>query len=139
MARYAGYGADVGVAASLGVPLNLLGATNWTLDVTGDVPDVTGMDSSGARQFLAGLTAWSGSCDGHVDSAEVDFFQTAGPTAPLARPGQQLALGLWILAGGTKKYTGEGICTGFTPKVAVDGAVDWTLSFQGTGALTYPT
>ena len=33
---------------------------NWTVNHTGDALDATSFDSSGVREFVAGLTGWSG-------------------------------------------------------------------------------
>ena len=109
----------------------ILGITTWTLDIAGDVPDVTGMDSSGARAFIAGLTGWSGNFEAHMDATDAKAIGAGG-----LRPGATVVIKPFISA--TQFYTGSTIITGISPKVAVDGDVTWSVTFQGTGALTYP-
>lgn len=130
-----------------GAPESLLGITSWALTITSDAPETTGMDSSGAKAFLAGCTGFSGSVNFHWDTGETDYLATAGPpvVAPILRPGQRMEFELYVLDAavyGTKTtadsyYTFDAIVTGFNPTVTIDGMVDGVIEFQGTDTLTY--
>jgi len=141
MARLSGKAGKVKVCADGGgAPLEVLGVTAWSIDPKGDVTETTGMDSSGAKEYLAALTEWSGSCEGHFDTAEPDILATAGPTPPLVSVGSRLEFEFYILGtDAAARYKGDAIVTGFNVKVAVNGAVDWSCTYQGSQALLYPT
>jgi len=120
MARLSGKGgsASVGGAAVLGV-------TSWEIDYKGEAVDVTGMDSSGAKQFVGGLTEWSGTIDGNLESG-----------ATLPTPAASVAVALVDSADtGYNTYSGTAIVTGVKPSTSVEGAVKYSITFQGTGAL----
>lgn len=124
-------------SVSLGTtPATVVGVTNWSLTYTGEALESTGMDSSGVKTYIPGLTGWSGSCSGHWDTAEAKFV---GET-PGIRPGAAAATASLLLsATGGNLYSGSAIITSFGVTAAVDGLVDFTIEFQGTGALTEPT
>lgn len=112
-------------SASIGGAIS--NVSNWEIDYQGDAIDVTGMDSSGAREFIGGLTQWSGTVECHLDSAQ------ALPTPS----GAAVAVSLVDSADtGYNTYSGNVIVTGIRPRTAVDGNVQCTITFQGTGALS---
>lgn len=139
MARLAGYAGSFKECATGGSPAEVLGITSWTIDVAGDVDDVTGFDgvtsSVNERTYVAGLASWKGTVEGVWDSDEVDYEDATPP--PLLKPGTAVDLLLELVDGGDY-YSGAAIVTSFAPKVGVDGAVSFSASYQGTGALTYP-
>ena len=141
MARFSGKNTKISVDSDGGgAPAELIGNTGWSLDTKGDVVDVSGTDSAGNEEYIAGFAGWSGSADGHFDTDEADILATAGPVAPLVSVGNRIELELYTLGTDTAaKYSGDAIVTGFSVKVDIKGSVDWSLTFQGTGTLAYPT
>ncbi len=121
MARLSGKGGSVSIGG------NIAGVTSWEIDYKGDAVDVTGMDSSGAKAFIAGLTEWSGSCEGFLES---------GATLPLPAAASNPSVSL-VDSGdlGANTYTGDVIVTGVKYSTSVDGAAKFSITFQGTGAL----
>ncbi len=133
MARLSGKTGTVSLGTT---PATVLGITNWNLTYTADVPETTGMDSSGLKTYIPGLVGWSGSCAGHWDTSEGKFV---GAT-PGIIPGATAATAtLALSATGGNSYSGSAIVTSFGVSSSVDGTVDFTIDFQGTGALTEPT
>lgn len=129
MARLSGY---LGTVKSTST--ELIGIQNWTLDISGDVDDVTGFDNStiNERAYVAGLASWKATFEGAADATE-PLFLGAGVLKPGATISQ---LNLFIDA--THYYRGAAICTSVGCKTSIDGAVTWSVGCQGTGALTYP-
>lgn len=121
MAKLAGYGGSVSVAAA-----TVAGIKSWALDHTYIALETTGFDSSGHKAFIPGIDEWAGSFEGFKDGA------------PLAI-GTEIALILLESAVATQKWLGQAIITGVHPKTSVDGAVEYSYDFQGTGALTAAT
>jgi len=108
----------------------VLGITAWSLDYKGAADEQTGMDSSGNKTFLAGLTEWSGSFNGFWDSDETDILGDP----PLLNVSDTIELVLELTTGVT--YAGDAIVTGFKPEVSVDGVAKMSVEFQGTSTLT---
>ena len=124
MARFSGKGGSI---TNAGVNIAL---TSWDIDAKGDAIDVTGMDDAGIKEFLAGVTEWSGSFEG---------FATG--TVDASKPGTAITAGVFASSSssGAPKLTGSGFVTGLKVSSAVDGAVKASVTFQGSGALTYGT
>lgn len=103
-----------------------VGITNWSIDYKAAADDATGMDSAGVKEFLAGLTEWSGSFSGEYDS-------TQGKLAPGGAAASATFTGG---SGTTIAYTGNIIVTSFKIDSAIDSVIKFSCDFQGTGGLT---
>jgi predicted secreted protein len=105
---------------------------SFSLETTGDTIETSNMGTT-ARTYKAGLTAWSGTASLFWD--ETDAGQTA------------LALGTEIVikvypegaTTGDKYYTGSAIVTAKSVSASFDGLVESSISFQGTGTLSFST
>lgn len=105
---------------------------SFSLETTGDTIESTNMGTT-ARTYKAGLTSWSGTASLFWD--ELDAGQLA------------LALGTEIVikvypegaTAGDKYYTGSAIVTAKSISASFDGLVESSISFTGTGALSFST
>ncbi len=119
----AGYGGNVTFTGVIGATLM---ARSWTLDLSGDTPDITDFDDTANwRVFLAALNGWTATVDCVVDNA--DLVQPADV-------GVSATLDLFLVDGGNN-YTGNAICNSLSATVSVEGEATQTISFQGNGAL----
>ncbi len=99
-----------------------LGVTKWDMDQKCDAVDTTGMDSAGAKEFIPGLTEFSGTFEGNWDG-------TGAP--PMAG-----AVAAMILDTGASTYDfATAIITSLKPTVDSKGVVTFSCAFQGSGAL----
>jgi predicted secreted protein len=120
----------------------VLNVRNFSCDITSDtIEETTMLDDT--RQYLKGLSSWSGSADVYVDTANltggasaIGQLITTGGTVGDSGAAVVLALDS---SGGTllKKLSGTAIITGFTINSSMDGMVEGSISFQGSGAVTY--
>lgn len=120
----------------------VLNVRNFSVDVTADTIETTTMGID-ARTYLKGLSSWSGSADVYVDTANLtggakaiaQLIVTGGAV------GDSTAAVVLALdsSGDTllKKLSGNAIITGFTVNSSMDGMVEGSISFQGSGGLTY--
>jgi len=99
---------------------------SWSLDVTGDMLDVTDFTSAGWREFIAGLKGWSGSVELYTDSAN-------GKQVVPSDVGTSAALRLYFNS--TDYAWGKAYVSGWSAAVAVDGVETQTVNFQGTSDL----
>ncbi len=100
---------------------------NWTINENADTLESTDFDSGGEREYLAGLTDWDGSFGGRWESSQASDVQV----------GSTVDLELDLNA--TYSYSGSAIVTGKSVDNNVDGTVDASYDFQGTGTLTETT
>ena len=102
------------------------GMKSWSLDQKVETIDVTGFDSDGVKEFVAGTSEWAGSFEGFKDGV------------PLAI-GTQVFVELRESSTSTQQFRGAAIITGRSAKTDITGAVTYSYTFQGLHALTIPT
>jgi len=111
---------------------------NFSCEITRDTIETSTM-SVDVRTYLAGMSSWSGSADIYFDSAStsghLDYFPVLNPTSGTVGSGT-VAVELY-LADSAGKFAGNVIITGFTVNSAMDGMVEASISFQGSGAVTF--
>ena len=122
----------------------VLAVRNYSIDMTADTIETTTMSNS-QRTYLSGLSSFSGSADVYFDNTDYDTNEaTFNPTAVLV--GATGVAGKFYLAkdvGGSASadsvFQGSLIVTGYTVNSSFDGMVEASISFQGTGGVTYST
>lgn len=108
----------------------------FDIDDTADLVDTTGMVCSAPsrrKTYAVALTDWSGTFDGQMDSTETQF---AG--SPPAISAGASGTGSFTVADSVT-YTGPIIFKSVKISSSVEGVVEFSVSFQGNGDLTYPT
>jgi len=120
----------------------VLSVRNYSLDMTADTIETTTMGVD-VRTYISGLSSFSGSADVYFDASDYDTNEsTFNPTAGLV--GASGVAGKFYLAkdySSTSDHVFQGslIVTGYTVNSSMDGMVEASISFQGTGATTYST
>lgn len=120
----------------------VLSVKNYSVDIKGDTIETTSMGVD-VRTYLKGLSSWSGSADVIVDvnnltggsSAIATLIATGGAVGDAS-----VACVFYLDSVGSptgKNFAGNAIVTGFNVKSSMDGMVEGTISFQGSGAITY--
>ena len=121
---------------------NVLSVRNFTIDVKADTIETTTMGVD-VRTYVAGLSAFSGSADVYFDATDYDTYETTfNPTAGLV--GASGVAGKFYIESNYSStsdyaFTGNIVVTGYSVKSSMDGMVEASISFQGTGATTYST
>jgi hypothetical protein len=107
--------------------------TGWTLTQSSStIEDTTLTDTT--RSYLSGLSEYSGTVDCHWDETD-----TNGQVA--CTIGASVALYFYPegATSGDTYFSGTALVTGITRNAAIDGLVESSLTFQGTGALSITT
>ncbi len=106
---------------------------SWTIEESMDTMEDTTMGDT-ARTFQSGLKQWSGGLECFWDETDV-----SGQGALVI--GASVALNLYPegAVSGDTYYAGTALVTGITRQAALDGYVEVSFSFQGTGALAEST
>jgi predicted secreted protein len=111
---------------------------NFSCDITTDKIETTTMGVD-VRTYLKGLSSWTGSADIYFDPINY----TGGANAIAALNPTTLLVGAapigveLYLDGTSDKLAGNAIITGFSIKSSMDGMVEASISFQGSGAITF--
>lgn len=113
---------------------------NFSIEQTSDTIETTTMGKD-VRTYLKGLSSWSGSADIYFDDADVTsststFFPSVSGGAVGGSP---VVLKAYIKDDTTNDigFTGTVIVTGFTVNSAMDGMVEASISFQGSGPINF--
>ena len=115
---------------------------SFSVEMTADTIETTTMGVD-VRTYITGLSSFSGSADVYFDAADFDTYESSfNPTAGLVGA-SGVAVKLYIAENyaSTSDYafTGNVIVTGYTVNSSMDGMVEASISFQGTGATVYST
>lgn len=121
-----------------GTPTAVAAVRNFSVEMTADTIESTVM-SNDTRQYLKGLSQWSGSADIYFDP--VNLTGGASVIAALMPTGgavgdSPITIELY-LNNTASKFSGEAIVTGYTVNSSMDGMVEASISFQGSGACTF--
>lgn len=120
---------------------------NFSIEMKADTIETSAMGVD-VRTYVKGLSTFSGSADIYFDPADWDTsgeMTTWNPTDGSSLVGASGVAGKFYLAkdytGTTTDYLFEGnvIVTGYSIKSSFDGLVEASISFQGTGGVTYST
>jgi predicted secreted protein len=115
---------------------------NFTVEMTADTIETTTMGVD-VRTYVKGLSSFSGSADIYFDPSEFDGAEsTFNPTAGLVgAAGVAVKFYVEQNYSSTSDYafTGDVIVTGYTVNSSMDGMVEASISFQGTGATAFST
>ena len=136
----------VKIAPTGGTVVALLNVTSFTLEETTETLDVTNMGSSNnAREILATFQSFSGTVDGywsandtnigHDDDDDSEVGDNVD-TTPAVRAGAKIDFELYP-TGSDVYYSGSAIVTSVSRSASYDGAVEYSLAFDGTGPLLY--
>ncbi len=116
---------------------NVAALDAWSLDTNVNMLDVTTFSTGTLqwRDWIPGLSDFSGSISGNFDVASTGLDDLR--TSTLTPATGTLLLGMDSVGG--ESLTGTVYFQTMTHSVDIDGKVEVSLSFQGTGALTYST
>jgi len=121
----------------------VLAVRNFSIEMAADTIETTVMGTD-VRTYLTGLSSFSGSADVYFDASDYDTNEsTFNPTAGLV--GASGVTGKFYVeldATSTnvdKAFTGTIIVTGYTVNSSMDGMVEASISFQGSGATAFST
>ena len=122
--------------------INIAAVRNFSVELTADTIETTTMGVD-VRTYVTGLSQFSGSADIYFDPSEFDSGEsTFNPTAGLVGAAG-VAVKLYIESNysSTSDYafTGNVIVTGYTVNSSMDGMVEASISFQGTGSTAFST
>jgi hypothetical protein len=126
--------------------ISVLAVKNFSIDMKADTIETSAMGTD-VRTYVTGMSSFSGSADVYFDpdtattgfdAAETTFNPTAGLVGASGVAGK-FYVAKDYSSTNDHVFQGSIIITGYNVKAAMDGMVEATISFQGTGATTFST
>jgi hypothetical protein len=112
----------------------------FSVEITADTIETTIMGQD-TRSFVKGLSQFSGSADIYFDPTEFNSgVATFNPTHASSVVGMSgVALKFYLDQDATNDiaFTGNCIITGYTVNTSMDGLVEASITFQGSGGTTF--
>ena len=106
------------------------GQRNASLEMSAETIDTTVKTTGGWAAKIPGIKSWTSSCDGvyFVDDAGLEAAQTAFMNGT--------AVSLEFSNSSGLSYSGQAVITSMSVEAGQEDVVSYTISFEGTGALT---
>jgi predicted secreted protein len=137
MAVLAGNGGVIKIDASVGGSLTtVVNVRNFSIDITADTIETTVMTTD-VRTYVKGMSSWSGSADVYFDATNFAAISALNPAVSSTSVGEATVSISAALDNTSHVFTGEIIVTGYSVSSSMDGLVEATISFQGSGALAF--
>lgn len=119
---------------------DLAAVRSFSIEQTADTIETSAMGTD-VRTYIKGMSTWSGSADIFFDEAETNTLNATLNVCDTAHQvgGAVSAIKLVLQDGGgdDKWFYGNVLITGFTVNSSMDGLVEASISFQGSGAINY--
>lgn len=119
---------------------DLAAVRNFSIETSADTIETSTMGTD-VRTYVKGMSTWSGSADIFFDETETntlkDTLNVCGSAHAVGGSATAVKLVLADGGGDDKWFSGNVLITGFTVNSSMDGMVEASISFQGTGALAY--
>ena len=106
------------------------GQRNASLEMSAETIDTTVKSTGGWAAKIPGIKSWTSSCDGvyFLDDAGLEAAQTAFMNGTAVQLEFSNSDGL--------AYSGQAVITSMSVEAGQEDVVSYTISFEGTGALT---
>ena len=106
------------------------GQRNASLEMSAETIDTTVKSTGGWAAKIPGIKSWTSSCDGvyFVDDAGLEAAQAAFMNGTEVKLDFSNSSGL--------AYSGQAVITSMAVEAGQEDIVSYTISFEGTGALT---
>ena len=106
------------------------GQRNASLEMSAETIDTTVKSTGGWAAKIPGIKSWTSSCDG------VYFLDDTGLTAAQTAFMNGTEVKLEFSKGTDLVYSGQAVITSMSVEAGQEDVVSYTISFEGTGALT---
>ena len=106
------------------------GQRNASLEMSAETVNTTVKSTGGWASKIPGMKSWTSSCDG------IYFLDDTGLAAAQTAFMNGTAVGLEFSNANGLAYSGQAVITSMSVEAGQEDVVSYTISFEGTGALT---
>lgn len=135
MTAYVGNAGVVQIDDDTGTAQTVAEVRSYSIEQTSDTIEKTVMGNS-TRQYVKGMSTFSGTADVFWDPTHfttIDLNPTVGSVGATSKV---VTLRIYPTGSGTS-WSGEVVVTGYTVNGTTDGMIEASISFQGTGAVSW--
>lgn len=140
MATLVGNDGVVKIGNASNTATTVAGVRSFSIDITADTIETSKMGTD-VRTYVKGMSSWSGSADIYLDTANLaggaNVIAALNPCVSTTAVGDSPVVIECYLNGSSNKFSGDIIVTGYSASSSMDGLVEATISFQGSGALAF--
>ena len=120
----------------------LAAVRNFSIEITRDTVETSVMGTD-VRTYVAGMSSYSGSADIYFDPSEFDgaesIFNMTANTVGSSPVSAKFYLNQSATTDDSLFWANSIILTGYTVNSSMDGMVEASISFQGSGTTTFST
>jgi len=110
---------------------------SYSIELTSDTIEQTVMGDD-ARQYVKGLHSFSGSADVYWDASHFDATSNPDLDGLIQGTVGDAPVSITVYPTGSgANWAGNILITGYSITAQMDGMIEASISFQGSGALTY--
>ncbi len=111
---------------------------NFSVDMTSDTIETSTMGQD-VRTYVKGMSSWSGSADIYFNTTDYNGNTIITSTSLAAIGSAPVGVKFYLDQDDTTDVVlyGNGIITGYSVSSSMDGLIEATISFQGSGPIKY--
>ena len=135
MTVYVGNAGVVQIDDDTGTAQTVAEVRSYSIEQTSDTIEKTVMGNS-TRQYVKGMSTFSGTADVFWDPTHFTTIDLNPTVGSVGATNKVVTLRIYPTGSGTS-WSGEVVVTGYTVNGTVDGMIEASISFQGTGSLSW--
>lgn len=122
-----------------GTPTKVANLTSTDFELSKDTIDATNKDGGSYKEFLVGLSGWTMSAEGIFEEDASSTGISAKDLLDDVIAGAPITVVMTSLVSGDLKLSGSAVITSFAWSAPVNDVATFSVSLQGSGALTVGT
>lgn len=135
MTVYVGNAGVVKVDDDTGTIQTVAEVRSYSIETTADTIEKTVMGNS-TRQYVKGIATFTGTADVYWDPTHFSTVDMNPTVGSVGATNKVVTLEIYPEGSGSK-WSGEVLVTGYTVNGTFDGMIEASISFQGTGSLSW--
>ncbi len=135
MTAYVGNAGVIKLDDDTGTIQTVAEVRSYSIETTADTIEKTIMGNS-TRQYVKGISTFTGTADVYWDPTHFTTVDANPTVGSVGATNKVVTLEIYPEGSGSK-WSGEVLVTGYTVNGTFDGMIEASISFQGTGSLSW--
>lgn len=135
MTAYVGNAGVIQLDDDTGTAQTVAEVRSYSIETTADTIEKTVMANT-TRQYVKGISTFSGTADVYWDPEHFTTIDMNPTIGSVGAANKVVTLKIYPTGSGTS-WNGEVLVTGYTVTGSFDGMIEASISFQGTGSISW--
>lgn len=135
MTAYVGNAGVIQLDDDTGTAQTVAEVRSYSIETTADTIEKTVMANT-TRQYVKGISTFSGTADVYWDPDHFTTIDMNPTVGTVGNANKVVTLRIYPTGSGSS-WSGEVLVTGYTVTGSFDGMIEASISFQGTGAISW--